>query len=85
MRDAGNVVASHFNPLNRLTDDLKQLYLSFGIDLEASSGEPSWTLPVTGTYVIDSGGVIRYASVDADYTRRPEPEETLAALGASPA
>ena len=30
--------------------------------------------------VIDAGGIIRYANVDADYTRRPEPEETLAAL-----
>ena len=36
-------------------------------------------MPVPGTYVIDSGGTIRYANADADYTRRPEPEETLAA------
>ena len=80
LRDEGNAVASRFNPLNHLPDDLKQLYLNFGIDLEASNGEPSWTLPATGTYVIESGGIIRYAGVDADYTRRPEPEETLAAL-----
>jgi len=37
---------------------------------------------VPGTYVIDTGGVIRYASANADYTRRPEPEEMLAALEA---
>jgi peroxiredoxin len=75
-------LASRFNRLKRLADDLKQIYLNFGIDLEASNGEASWTLPVPGTYVIDTGGVIRYASADADYTRRPEPEETIAALGA---
>ena len=75
-------MASRFNRLNRLPDDLKQLYLEFGIDLETSNGEASWTLPVPGTYVIDTGGIIRYASADADYTRRPEPEETLAALAA---
>jgi len=82
LRDEGNAVASRFNRLNRLSDDLKQLYLGFGIDLEASNGEASWTLPVPGTYVIDTGGIIRYASADADYTRRPEPEETLAVLEA---
>ncbi len=81
LRDEGNAVASRFNRLNRLPDDLKQLYLDFGIDLHASNGEGSWTLPVPGTYVIDAQGIIRYANVDADYTRRPEPEETLAARG----
>ena len=82
LRDEGNAVASRFNRLNRLSDDLKQLYLQFGIDLAASNGEESWTLPVPGTYVIGTNGIIRYTSADADYTRRPEPEETLAALEA---
>jgi peroxiredoxin len=82
LRDEGNALASRFNRRNRLPDDLKQIYLNFGIDLEASNGEPSWTLPVPGIYVIDTGGIIRYASTDADYTRRPEPEEMLAALEA---
>ncbi len=66
--------------LNRLPDELKQIYLNFGVDLEASNGEPSWTLPVPGSYVIDTAGTIRHASAGADYTRRPEPEETVAAL-----
>jgi peroxiredoxin len=82
LRDEANAYAGRFNVLNRFPDDLKQLYLEFGIDLEASNGEPSWTLPVPGSYVIDAGGIIRYASADADYTRRPEPEETVAALEA---
>ena len=34
------------------------------------------------SYVIDTRGIIRYASTDADCTRQPEPEETLAALEA---
>ncbi len=82
LRDEGNAHASRFNRLNRLPEDLKPIYLNFGIDLEVSNGEASWTLPVSGTYVIDTRGIIRYASADADYTRRPEPEETLAALEA---
>jgi peroxiredoxin len=82
LRDEENAYASRFNRLNQLPDDLKKIYLQFGIDLEASNGEASWTLPVPGTYVIDTGGIIRYASAEADYTRRPEPEETVAALEA---
>ena len=82
LRDEGNAYASRLNRLNHLPEDLKQVYLQFGIDLEAANGEASWTLAVPGTYVIDTGGIIRYASTDADYTRRPEPEETIAALEA---
>lgn len=82
MRDEGNALAGQFNRLNHLPDDLKKIYREFGIDLKATNGEGSWTLPVPGTYVIDTGGVVRYANSDADYTRRPEPEETLVALGA---
>ena len=33
-------------------------------------------------YVIDGDGKVRYAVVHADYTKRSEPEETLAALKA---
>jgi len=31
-------------------------------------------------YIVDTGGTIRYARVNADYTVRPEPSETLEAL-----
>ena len=33
-------------------------------------------------YVIDTGGQIRAADVNADYTHRPEPEETVNAVKA---
>jgi len=33
-------------------------------------------------YIIDRDGRVRYARTDPDYTRRPEPEETLEALRA---
>ena len=80
LRDEGNALASRFHVLNRLPDDLRALYMQWGIDLPVSNGESSWTLPVPGTYVIDCGGIIRYAASDPDYMRRPEPEDLLAAL-----
>ena len=30
--------------------------------------------------IIDKDGVIRYAEMDPDYTVRPDPEDTIAAL-----
>jgi peroxiredoxin len=56
------------------------LYSKYGIDLERFNGDGSWRLPIPGRFVIDSNGLIRYASVDPDYTVRPEPRETVAVL-----
>ena len=80
LRDEGNVVAGLFGLSFRIPEDLRQVYLSFGIDLPASNGEDSQTLPMPARYVIDPSGGIRYARVHPDYTRRPEPVETLDAL-----
>jgi len=80
LRDEGNALAGRFNVLNHVRGELRELYLNWEIDLPEANGEPSWTLPIPGSYVIDSAGIIRFASADADYTRRPEPEETVAAL-----
>jgi peroxiredoxin len=80
LRDAGNEVAAAYGLRWSFPDDLKALYVKFGIDLPAGNGEDSWTLPLPARYIIDRNGVIRYARTDPDYTRRPEPEETAEAL-----
>ena len=45
-----------------------------------SNGEGSQTLPVPATFVVGKGGKVIKAFVDADYTRRAEPDEVIAAL-----
>ncbi len=60
-----------------LPDELKQVYLSFGIDLAVHNGEDSWTLPMPGRFVIDRKGIVRAVDVDPDYRYRPEPEKTV--------
>lgn len=80
LSDPGNQVADHYGLKYTLPDDLKALYQSFGIDLEAHNGDSSWTLPLPTTLIIDSKGIVRYADINPDYTERPEPEETLKAL-----
>ncbi len=50
------------------------------IDLPRYNGDSSWQLPMPARFVIDPAGVVRDAAFDPDYTVRPDPLETLAAL-----
>jgi peroxiredoxin len=51
-----------------------------GTDLAEFNGEPSLTLPMPARYVIAPDGVIAYAEVNPDYTRRPNPSELMPTL-----
>ncbi len=80
LSDPGNRAARKFNLVFQLPDDLRKVYLSFGVDLEKFNGDDSWTLPMPARFVIDRSGTIRSADVNADYTIRPEPEDTVRVL-----
>jgi peroxiredoxin len=82
LSDAGNRVAEQFGVKFAMPAYLKELYLAFPNDLAKVNGDDSWTLPMPARFIIDSRSVIRYAESDPDYTTRPEPEHTLAALRA---
>ena len=60
--------------------NLIAVYKGFGNDLAIGNGEDSWTLPMPARYVIGADGVIAYAEVNPDYTRRPDPSELLPVL-----
>ena len=74
------MVAKSFGLVYTLPEDLRQLYLKFGIDLVKFNGDETWTLPIPARYIVDQTGIVRYAKADPDYTVRPEPEDTLTAL-----
>ena len=73
-------VAEQFRLVFTLPDYLRDLYKSFGSTLDRFHDEPEYRLPVPARYVIDSEGIIRAADVNADYTIRTEPSETLKIL-----
>lgn len=77
LQDAGNAFAGQLGLAWTLPDDLRQVYLGFGIDLTAANGDESWTLPMPARYVVDRNGIVTAASVHPDYSTRPEPAETL--------
>jgi peroxiredoxin len=80
LSDLGNRVAKQFGLVFQLPPDLREAYLSLGIDLPAHNGDQSYELPLPATYVIDRGGTIRAVFADADYVKRMEPDDIFAAL-----
>jgi peroxiredoxin len=82
LTDRGNEVATRFGLTFTLPDYLRAVYATFPLDITKYNGDASWTLPMPARFVIDQHGIIRYAESDPDYTTRPEPEDTLAALRA---
>ena len=80
LTDRGNEVAAQSGLRFALPQYLRDLYATFPLDLAKFNGDASWTLPIPARLVIDRDGVIRYAEADPDYTTRPEPSETIAAL-----
>jgi peroxiredoxin len=63
-----------------LPDYLRELYKSFGSTLDRFHDESEYRLPMPARYVIDRAGIIRAAEVNADYTIRPDPSETVSLL-----
>lgn len=63
-----------------LPETLRDLYAGAGLDLETYNGSGQFDLPLAATYLIDQNGIIAHAFVDADYTKREEPQSILEAL-----
>lgn len=78
LSDPGNAYAAELGLRFELPADLREIYGGFGIDLPAFNGDDSWTLPLPARLVVDSGGIVRAADIDPNYTQRPEPEKTIA-------
>jgi peroxiredoxin len=73
-------IAEEFRLVFTLPDYLRELYKSFGSTLDRFHDESEYRLPMPARYIIDRQGVIRAADVNADYTIRSEPAETLKLL-----
>jgi peroxiredoxin len=83
LSDAHNAIADAFGLRFKLPDYLIELYTALKNDLPSFNGDASWTLPMPGRFVIGQDGMIRYAEVNPDYTRRPEPSDMLPAVRAA--
>lgn len=80
LTDLDNSFARQLGLVFALPQDLRDIYLNFGINLPEHNGNDSWELPMPTRLIIDRSGTVVYADINLDYTDRPEPTATLAAL-----
>ncbi len=80
LSDPGNQTAEKYGLVYTFPEDLKKVYLQFGVDLSKYNDDESWRLPMPARYIIDQEQIVRYAEVSPDYTVRPDPSHTIAAL-----
>jgi len=77
LSDFNNVVSKEYGLVFSLAEELRPIYLSFGIDIPASNDEDSYEIPMPADYVVNKNKEIIFSFVDEDYTKRCEPQEIL--------
>jgi peroxiredoxin len=64
----------------RVPEPYRRLLMTAGLDLTERQGNGAWLLPMPAAFVLRPSGEVAWAFVDADFTRRAEPAEVIAAL-----
>jgi peroxiredoxin len=83
LSDTGNAYAKKLGIVFSLSQALRPVYESFGIDLSAhngTEGDASFELPVPATYLVSPEGRVLERFVNVDYRERLEPSTVLAWL-----
>lgn len=80
LSDPGNAAARKFGLVWRLPPELQEMYEGIMTKLPRYNGEDTWELPLAATYIVQTTGLISFARVDADWRRRPEPEQVVESL-----
>ena len=81
LHDGNQSVIREYNLQYRVPQELHQIYIGvFDADVSSYNPDGSWNLPVPGTFVIDRAGTIRNRHVTADFLKRMEPQDIIAAL-----
>lgn len=66
-----------------LSGELEELQVNvFQNDPATHNADGRRSLPVASTFIVDRSGVVRFSSVEADWRRRVEPDDVVAALNA---
>nr|UXE45899.1 hypothetical protein Hi04_10k_c5418_00022 [uncultured bacterium] len=80
LSDVDGAVGLLFGVLFRAPAAYREVLAGYGIDLAERHGNEGGFIPLPATFVVDRGGVVRYAFVDIDFTRRAEPADVVAVL-----
>jgi peroxiredoxin len=79
--DKDNKLARELGIVFKVEDAVEAEYKGFGIDLAASQGNSRNELPIPATFVIGQDQKVKFAFVDADYTKRAATSDIIKSLG----
>ena len=85
--DVDYAVGLQFGVVFQVPEAYRRRLAADGIDLPERHGSGGWLIPMPATFVADRDGIVRYAFVDGDFTRRAEPDaivDVLHGLGGGP-
>ena len=81
LSDVGHATGKAVGVVYAFTDDVRQVYDGFKLDIPSKNGTPDdWSLPLSATYVIGTDGVILFADARVDYRERTDPMDVLQVL-----
>jgi peroxiredoxin len=72
--DVDNGLALGFGLVFRLPPNVREYYKSIGIDFPQLYGNESHFLPIPGTFIVGTDGVIAHAYVNPEFRERLDPE-----------
>ena len=79
LHDKDNALAKKYGILFQIPEPIAPIYRE-KLKLGSYTGNQRMELPLAATYVIDKSGNITYAFLDADYKKRAEPADVIAAV-----
>jgi len=82
LHDKDNALAKEYGILFDLPEPIVPIYRD-KLKLPSFNGNDKMQLPLAATYVINKSGKITYAFLDADYKKRAEPSDVVAAVKAA--
>jgi peroxiredoxin len=80
LTDTGLAIARSYGLVFDLPDYLQEAYEQLGHPVTRFNGTTDQTLPIAGTFVVDRGGVIRFAYANANYMHRADPADIIGVL-----
>lgn len=83
LSDVGNVLARKVGLVHELSPAVKELYDGWGFETDVVNDGHGDELPLPATFVLDRDGTVTWRFVNADYIRRAEPDDIVAALRSS--
>ncbi len=80
LSDSDNNVMKEYKLYFEVSKEVLNIYKKHGLDIEAYNGKNHRALPIPGSFVIDTNGVVRAMQAQTDYKVRMEPKVIIETL-----